>query len=150
MMKECVAGQQGCPCQAVTNACKEGLTCLGQVCTGETTCNVGTAGCECNASNACSDSSSCIDGICLQKGSCAEGSPGCACAISLQPASFGERYCAMNFECDRFMGACLAPRCKSGEPGCRCKGDKSCEGGFQCDATVNVCATFACPVGDPG
>jgi hypothetical protein len=154
MMKECVAGQQGCPCEAVTNACKEGLACLGQVCALKTTCTVGTAGCECNASNACSDSSSCTDGICLQKGSCAEGSPGCACAkapvVFGQVAKDGELYCAMNLECDRFMGACLAPRCKSGEPGCRCKGDKSCEGGFQCDATVNVCATFACPVGDPG
>jgi hypothetical protein len=153
MMKECKPGQQGCPCDGA-NGCQAGLACLGQVCALKSTCTVGKAGCECDATAACSDASTCTDGICLLKGSCASGSAGCTCSADPvaieQKAKDGELFCAAGLECDRFMGACLAPRCKSGEPGCRCKGDKSCEGGFQCDTSVNVCATFQCPVGDPG
>merc|ERR1712072_46746 len=43
------------------------------------------------------------------------------------------------------MGACLAPRCKSGDPGCRCKTD-----GSQCNLQHNVCSLFQCPAGNPG
>lgn len=151
MLKDCKPGQSGCGC--VNGACGDGLECRADVCALKQTCSVGTAGCECSATG-CSDSSSCTDGICLQKGSCAVGSAGCKCSDAPiefgQAAKEGELYCGKGLECDRFMGSCLAPRCKSGEPGCRCKGDKTCAAGFQCDAKSNVCATYACPAGDPG
>jgi len=152
MLKDCKPGESGCPCK--NGACGDGLECKTDICAMKTTCVVGTAGCEC-AATGCSDSSVCTDGICLLQGGCASGAPGCVCSTT--PVEFngavakdGDLFCNKGFVCDRFMGACLAPRCKSGSPGCRCKSDTTCDAGFQCDLKKNVCSVYACEAGDPG
>lgn len=151
MLKDCKPGQAGCPCN--NNSCDEGADCKAGVCALKQSCVVGTAGCECSATG-CSDASKCTDGICLLKGSCASGAPGCVCSDSPvefgTPAKDGELYCQKGFACDRFMGACLAPRCASGDAGCRCKGDSTCNAGYQCNTKTNVCSQFECKSGDPG
>jgi len=153
MLKDCQPGQSGCPCK--NGACGDGLECKTDVCAAKSSCTVGTAGCECSATG-CSDSSSCVDGLCLLSVGCASGSAGCVCSTT--PVEFGSNvvptdgqlFCNKGFECDKVVGSCLAPRCKSGSPGCRCKADATCDAGFQCDLKKNVCSVYACPAGDPG